>query len=65
MGLLSDRGGSDDDDDGNSDSRRDLKADLQPTSEYFCVNRAAWLGDVRAGEKEEGLRVWRRCRCCG
>ncbi|KAK7923352.1 hypothetical protein PG985_007423 [Apiospora marii] len=41
MGLL-DRGGADN---GNGDSR-DLKPDLQPRSEYFCVNRAAWLGEV-------------------
>lgn len=46
MGLL-DRGGAGtgaEDDDG-SDSR-DLRADLQPTSEFFCVNRAAWLGEI-------------------
>ncbi|KAK8095795.1 uncharacterized protein PG998_002427 [Apiospora kogelbergensis] len=25
------------------------QADMKPTSEYFCVNRAAWLGEVEGG----------------
>ncbi|KAK6841343.1 hypothetical protein PG995_000438 [Apiospora arundinis] len=31
------------------DSDDDLKADLKPTAEYFCVNRTAWLGEIEGG----------------
>ncbi|KAK8055515.1 hypothetical protein PG993_000742 [Apiospora rasikravindrae] len=30
---------------------------LEPTSEHFCVNRPAWLGEIQGA-----LRVLRRCR---
>ncbi|KAK8087988.1 hypothetical protein PG997_002949 [Apiospora hydei] len=36
---------------------RDLKAEIKPTSEYFCINRTAWLGEIQGA-----LRVLRRCR---